>query len=554
MQPSPESVSIPRRPLDIEDYIDILRRHWGWILGPLFAGLVIGVTAAFLWPDTYLSWATLRIVPPQVPERVIPSNFNRQMAERLEGIYQKVTNRDGLIGIIQRQDLYPSERKRKPMEDIWTEMRKNVRVVGLGPQQDNRTTSYVFQISFRYRDRQGTVKALEDLTRQLRDTTVRERQDASEQTRRFLTTQQEAAARELQAIEERRTKFRAANIGRLPEEMQANFQAIQALQMQLSSVNEAINRAGQEKLMLETQLQNVKDQIKSAGSTQDDAGNVVKNERLIQLNKAILDMETSISALRETYKEDHPDIRSAKARLEVLRRERDRMTAEEEKAASSQQPKKVLTPVAAKALRDLEMVRRNIESRIQVTNLDMEERTKTQKRLTDQIKAIQERIQSSPVGEGIYNELTRDYQIAKERYDDLTLKLKQSEMANQMEANFQGETLEIIEPPFPPQKPVEPNRFVIVGAGTGIGLMLGLFLAGAREAKDTSLKNLKDVRAYAKIPVLSTIPLLENAVLVKRKRRLTWLAWSTAMIVGVLIMSSSIYYYYFVLQRSASGS
>lgn len=554
MQPSPESVSIPRRPLDIEDYVDILRRHWGWILGPLFAGLVIGVTAAFLWPDTYLSWATLRIVPPQVPERVIPSNFNRQMAERLEGIYQKVTNRDGLIGIIQRQDLYPSERKRKPMEDIWTEMRKNVRVVGLGPQQDNRTTSYVFQISFRYRDRQGTVKALEDLTRQLRDTTVRERQDASEQTRRFLTTQQEAAARELQAIEERRTKFRAANIGRLPEEMQANFQAIQALQMQLSSVNEAINRAGQEKLMLETQLQNVKDQIKSAGSTQDDAGNVVKNERLIQLNKAILDMETSISALRETYKEDHPDIRSAKARLEVLRRERDRMTAEEEKAASSQQPKKVLTPVAAKALRDLEMVRRNIESRIQVTNLDMEERTKTQKRLTDQIKAIQERIQSSPVGEGIYNELTRDYQIAKQRYDDLTLKLKQSEMANQMEANFQGETLEIIEPPFPPQKPVEPNRFVIVGAGTGIGLMLGLFLAGAREAKDTSLKNLKDVRAYAKIPVLSTIPLLENAVLVKRKRRLTWLAWSTAMIVGVLIMSSSIYYYYFVLQRSASGS
>jgi len=554
MQPSPESVSIPRRPLDIEDYVDILRRHWGWILGPLFAGLVIGVTAAFLWPDTYLSWATLRIVPPQVPERVIPSNFNRQMAERLEGIYQKVTNRDGLIGIIQRQDLYPSERKRKPMEDIWTEMRKNVKVVGLGPQQDNRTTSYVFQISFRYRDRQGTVKALEDLTRQLRDTTVRERQDASEQTRRFLTTQQEAAARELQAIEERRTKFRSANIGRLPEEMQANFQAIQALQMQLSSVNEAINRAGQEKLMLETQLQNVKDQIKSAGSTQDDAGNVVKNERLIQLNKAILDMETSISALRETYKEDHPDIRSAKARLEVLRRERDRMTAEEEKAASSQQPKKVLTPVAAKALRDLEMVRRNIESRIQVTNLDMEERTKTQKRLTDQIKAIQERIQSSPVGEGIYNELTRDYQIAKERYDDLTLKLKQSEMANQMEANFQGETLEIIEPPFPPQKPVEPNRFVIVGAGTGIGLMLGLFLAGAREAKDTSLKNLKDVRAYAKIPVLSTIPLLENAVLVKRKRRLTWLAWSTAMIVGVLIMSSSIYYYYFVLQRSASGS
>ena len=79
--------------------------------------------------------------------------------------------------------------------------------------------------------------------------------------------------------------------------------------------------------------------------------------------------------------------------------------------------------------------------------------------------------------------------------------------------------------------------------GTFGGLVIGLLLAAAKEVKDTSLKNLKDVRAYTNLPVLSSIPLLENALLVRRKRRLVWLAWSSAVIVGCMLMSISVYYH-----------
>ena len=85
-----------------------------------------------------------------------------------------------------------------------------------------------------------------------------------------------------------------------------------------------------------------------------------------------------------------------------------------------------------------------------------------------------------------------------------------------------------------------------------MGLSLGVLLAGAKEMKDTSLKNLKDVRAYTNLPVLSSIPLLENALLVRRKRRLFWLGWSTAIIMGSIFMSSSMYYYYFGSLREGS--
>ena len=117
-------------------------------------------------------------------------------------------------------------------------------------------------------------------------------------------------------------------------------------------------------------------------------------------------------------------------------------------------------------------------------------------------------------------------------------------MSTALENRQQGERLEQLDPPSIPQTPTQPKRPLIIAIGTGIGLIVGLCLAGAWEVKDTALKNLKDVRAYTQLPVLGSIPLLENDLVVRRRKRLAWLAWSTACLVGVIIMSSSVVYYF----------
>jgi hypothetical protein len=85
---------------------------------------------------------------------------------------------------------------------------------------------------------------------------------------------------------------------------------------------------------------------------------------------------------------------------------------------------------------------------------------------------------------------------------------------------------------------------MVVGIGAGVGLLLGLVLAGAREVKDTSLKNLKDVRAYTNLAILGSVPLLENEFVVRRRRRIAWLGWTIAILLSLLIMAGSVVYYY----------
>jgi uncharacterized protein involved in exopolysaccharide biosynthesis len=272
---------------------------------------------------------------------------------------------------------------------------------------------------------------------------------------------------------------------------------------------------------------------------------VAKNERIIALERQILLDETSLAAVRQQYSDSHPDVRRAQARLAQLRQSRDNMIKEE--AATPAPAVTTPNPAAIALTKEQRQVQLDIErmqSLIQTKEMEIEQYVKEQGRLNKMIKVYQDRIEASPLGERQYAELTRDYQLRKREYEDLTQKQTQSSMATDLEQRKQGETLEVLEQASLPQTPSEPNRWMVVASGLVIGLVTGLFAAAGREMKDTSLKSLKDVRVYTGLPVLGSVPLVENDLLVQRKRRLTWVAWSGATIVGFLLMLGSVYYYY----------
>jgi uncharacterized protein involved in exopolysaccharide biosynthesis len=194
---------------------------------------------------------------------------------------------------------------------------------------------------------------------------------------------------------------------------------------------------------------------------------------------------------------------------------------------------------------------RALENRIQDLQISLQQRDMQTASSLQEItelerrsKTLQKTLETTPLGDDEFQKLVRDRDFAKRRYDETNQKVAVSETGTELEERSQSATLAVLDNAYLPDKPTDPKRSLIVGIGAILGLALGIVIAVAREMKDTSLKNLKDVRAYTQLTVLGSVPLLENDLVVRRRRRLAWLAWSTGCLLAILIMSGSVYYYF----------
>jgi capsular polysaccharide biosynthesis protein len=480
------------------------------------------------------------------------------MAERLNQLQQEILSRTSLQELIQRPslDLYKRERQRLPLEDIIQDMRNKyiqIRMVDTPTGSGDRRVASAFQIQFSYSDRYKAQQVVRELVTRFTEQNVTVQRNQATLTTTFLNDEFKTAKEDLDARDAEILKFKGENQGRLPEQLPTNIQALQGLRMELNQINEAISRDNQEKMFQESALQSLKNQMSFISNNMEETvGNqtaAVKNERLIRLNQAIQDGKSNLAGLKQSFTEDYPDIKTMQARLAALEKERDDLEKREIEQASAApaEPasRKVTNPQMQRSLQDVQSQITATQVRIQAATMDVEERTRRRADVEKQVVAMVSRIEMSPPLEQRYAALLRDYDLAKQNYSELVKHREASNTAQNLEEHKAGQNLEVLDPASLPEAPSEPNRLAIAGIGTMLGLVAGVLLAGGREVKNTSLKNLKDVRAYTNLPVLSSIPLLENGLLVRRKRRLFWLAWSSAIIIGSIAMSGAAYYYYF---------
>jgi succinoglycan biosynthesis transport protein ExoP len=547
-----EGISISRRSLDVEDYIDIVRRHKGWIFGPFLFTLVASVVGVYLWPDSYESQAVVKIVPQQVPENMVQSAINQQMNDRISSMSQTILSRTTLTTIINNFGLYQRERSSMPIDDVIEEMKRKIGIVPLnsiGAPAGHTVPAFIVQFS--YENRLLAQRVVQDLVSRFIDENIRNRSNASFQTTQFMKDEMDQAKKALDDAENKLASFRMQNNGRLPDQVDSNMRQMTAIQAQVTYLDTAISRANQDKLQLEANLRILKDQLtalnKEPAETVVTAAVVQRNEKLAEADREIQGWETQLGVLRQHYKDTYPDVQNAVGRLTLAKKRRDDILREESEKkpdAPAPPPPRPVNQLAVREARDMDANIRRIQSSIEGKDLEVLEYNKELKRANDAIKAYQGRIETVPLGEKQYSELLRDRDIAKEKFIELDAKLGKAQIAQEMEGRKQGETLELLDPASLPMNPTEPKRPLIISLGAGFGLLFGIMIAGAREMKDTSLKNLKDVRAYTQMAILGSIPLLENDFVVRRRKRLSWLGWTTACLAAVVVISGSIVYYY----------
>jgi polysaccharide chain length determinant protein (PEP-CTERM system associated) len=555
---TPEVYStIQRRPMDLSDYIDVARRHRGWIFGPLFAGVVIASVVAFMLPNTYVSSAELRITPAQISENILPSVLNQQMSERISEMQQDILSRTSLAEIIQRPalDLYKRERDREPLDDIIEKMRnKDVQIHMVAvPNSQGRTGGSAFTVSFAYPDRYKAKAVVDALLNRFMDSNDSQQKVAGSITTEFLSDEVQRAKADVDRLNAQLTQFRTKNVGRLPEELQVNAQALTSLQQQRTSMDEALNRDAQEKMVLEGRLDTLHSQRETlttlAQQGADDPATTEQSDRLRDLNTTIAHAETQLAELREKYTDSHPDVVSAQAMLASLKKQRDQMERDDAKQASAPAKGKAgghQSAATVAAVSNLQAQEDQVKSQLKALDLDRQNRAKEMASLDGEIAQFRGRLESGPANEQQYAQLVSDQVQVNQHYQDLLKKQGLAEENQQAQSRKAGENLEVLDPASLPVAPTAPNRWLIVGIGFALGGVIGLGLAALREIKDTSLKNLKDVRAYTQLPILGSIPLLENDLLVQRRRRISFLSWTAAVLLGVVAIGASMFYHFYV--------
>jgi uncharacterized protein involved in exopolysaccharide biosynthesis len=128
-----------------------------------------------------------------------------------------------------------------------------------------------------------------------------------------------------------------------------------------------------------------------------------------------------------------------------------------------------------------------------------------QDRIGQQVRTYEARIESSPMVEEEYKQLTRDHDTALQFYNSLQNKMNESSMATALEQRQQGEQFHVMDAPNLPDAPTFPNPFLFAGGGFALGLFLGVGVAALLEYRDTSLRNERDIWAFTKLPTLAII-------------------------------------------------
>ncbi len=560
-----QSFSISRRTLDVEDYIDIGRRHAGWIAGPTFFGIIVSICVAFLLPNEYTSKATMQITPAQISEAMVQSTVSTALNERVMQMQTQILSRTELSSIINdpRLLLYKEDLKTKPLEDVIEDMKKAIRIdiVALPGAMGKRASA--FDISFTYSDRfkaQQTVGILMNKFDEVNLSTQKTQQDA---VKGFVGDELNKAKADLGAANDALTAFKEANVGKLPESTQLNIAREAALTTKISADSDrifadknALSTLASNRTAAKARLDFFDQSDSEVEAAMPGSPAAKQNDELLKLNRDVDALEFNLQQARKQYSDIHPEVKNLKNQLDLYKAKRDQLAeqlrakAEAEAAKPKDAPKKQPNLALESKRQEINMDLARIDTAEKQILADIERNEKEVADYKKESDALNQMLKDSTGLEAPYQDLLQTQKMKDTNYQDLLHKQDIADANSQLLQRKAGENLDVLDNASLPMQPTKPNRYMIIGAGFALSLILGAGMAGLQEAKDTSLKNLKDVRAYTNLPVLCSIPLLENTMLVKRKRRLTYLAWSAAVIVGAAAVTGAVVYYYSVTLKT----
>lgn len=367
----------------------------------------------------------------------------------------------------------------------------------------------------------------------------------------FYNTQAEQYRGEIATAEQKLAAFKAKYFGDLPELRDLNLNLMDRTQRDLDDVGQQERTLRQEKIFLEQQLEQARnagmdegmlaqlqtEYNKKLATYDENHPDMIALRRQIDALKAgggavdSLSLPAQLQAqkqilaqARQRYSEDHPDVKRIERQIKSLQT---RIAAGETTAGGV---------VGSPAVVQLKTQINALDT--QLSGLDRRSND-----LRTKLDQMQHRIEASPQVEREYKTLTRDLDVAHQKYDEINKSMMDSEVTSAAIASGRSDELSLVQAPSLPAKPAKPKRIAIAAIGLMLAMLLSLTAVVVAESVDQTVRGSRDVRRVLDVSPLGVIPEIQDAVTSRRQRwRMVTLTACVVLASTVVVMTARAFY------------
>jgi uncharacterized protein involved in exopolysaccharide biosynthesis len=539
------------------------RRVFGVIAGSLLGATLL---IAVFWPPSYRSTATILIEQQEIPQDLVRSVITTYADQRVQVISQRVMTSQNLMTLIDRYKLYPAKRDRVPREVLLETMRDdiNLKMISasvIDPRSGQPTHATIaFTVSYDSRSPDLALKVTNELSSLYLNENLATRAQRSQQTASFFTEEAALQKEKIAALDQKLSDFKKQHEQELPELVQQNISLADRTQQGVQDAQDHITALDAQIVLLKAQLSQISptaqvfrengervfgaaDQLKALkaklaglrGRYAPDYPDVVNTERQIagleqevasaddsaDLVRKLSEARAQLAAATKKYSADHPD---------VIRLQRAVKTLESEIQAA---PAGLAEDVAQDHPDNPAYVQ--IKSQLNALIPEREREVRKREELQSRLNEYDRHLSGSPEVERQYREINRDLEAAQYQYGAILAKQSEAQIAVNLETEQKGEKFTMIEAPQPPEKPVSPNRVLILAIGLVLSLGAGVGGVLGSEALDASVRGPKDVRELLQIAPLAAIPVVVTKRERAHRRRVLRYSWGGGVAALVLM-------------------
>jgi polysaccharide biosynthesis transport protein len=550
-----------------EKLLSYWRRRRTFVVVTAASFLATALLAGLL-PATYRSTATILIEQQEIPQELVRSVITSFADQRVQVISQRVMTTQNLLSLVDRYNLYPDIRTKQPREVLLDKLRGDIAMHMISadvidPRSGRPTQATIaFSVSYQSRSPDLALKVANDLTSLYLNENLTSRTQMGQQTATFFSEESGRQAAHIADLDKTLTAFKEKHRNDLPELVQLNLQTMERTELDLHDAQNKLDALDSQRVLLEAQLA----QINPTSQVFSDTG-----QRVMGPEDRLKALKSQLAIYKARFAPGHPDIVSTEHEVEGLESQvksdddtADRIRNLDEAKAQLARARERYAPdhpdvvrlqhtvdglqgevdAAAKtgkrrdeaATHSDNPVYIQVKGQLDALAVDRDRAVKRRDELQSKFDDYERRMAHSPEVEREFHAMSRELETAQLEYKEILAKQTEVKVSENLETERKGERFTMIEPPQMPEKPISPNRTLIVALGLLLSLGIGVGAAAAHEAFDASIRGPNDIRQLLQVPALASIPIIFTAEDRARRKKIIRYSWGGGLVAVILVV------------------